>query len=143
MGSCWADGYQPLRPLHNRKWVVGVFVLVFGLLVFQTMNYMSFTTPARVVSEAESSRPSLDDLFPVMLPDRNDLYQNENNKEMRALIQCMKEESCPENRKSVVLLSASHFGAMLLGFTSGEHIWYVVVSLMTQGSSLNLVLLQG
>lgn len=112
---------DPLKS-RDRKWIL--VVLVCAALLFQSTNMLSLAMPARTV-ETKAQRTSLDELFPIMLPDKDDVYQDENNRAMRALVRCMTEDNCTKNQKSVVLLSSSHFAAHLVGYVSGEHIWYV------------------
>lgn len=111
---------DPLKS-RNRKWIL--VVLVCAALLFQSTSMISLAMPARTVPESKPRRTSLDELFPVMLPDTDDVYQNENNRAMRALVGCMAADNCGKNQKSVVLLSSSHFAAHLVGYVSGEHIW--------------------
>ena len=74
---------------------------------------------------AGSYNAFLTHLWPVGLPNRTDVWENENSKSMHALISCMSADDCKENQDSIVLLSSHHFADAIIGHVSGEDIWYV------------------
>lgn len=76
---------------------------------------------------AGSYNAFLTHLWPVGLPNRTDVWENENSKVMHALMSCMSADDCKENQDSIVLLSSHHFAEAIIGHVSGEDIWYALM----------------
>ena len=115
----------PLRSFMRRH-PIFIFCtsLVFVILASTFLAYDIVYLKAKLAI-AGSYNAFLTHLWPVGLPNRTDVWENENSKAMHALISCMSADNCLENQSSIVLLSSFHFANSISGHVSGEDIWCV------------------
>lgn len=101
--------------------VVSFFCLALavGLVVYDIVHLEAKLALAR------SYNTFVTHLWPVGLPNRTDIWENENSKSMHALLMCIAADNCTENQASIVLLSSNHFAMSISGHVSGEDIWFV------------------
>jgi hypothetical protein len=100
----------------------GSLVLFICSVVFTARDFLK----AQSATANDYYNTVLNKLWPIGLPNRTDIWENENSKSMHALMNCMSANSCSENQTSIVLLSSNHFASAIAGAVSGEDIWSVL-----------------
>lgn len=116
----------PLRRVMRRHPIL-IFCtsFVFVILASTFLAYDIVYLKAKLAI-AGSYNAFLTHLWPVGLPNRTDVWENENSKAMHSLIGCISADNCLENQASIVLLSSPHFANSISGHVSGEDIWCVL-----------------
>ena len=75
-------------------------------------------------SQAPLPGSVLDAFYPPGDTALSDWWPNENNKQLRALLQCAAAGTCAQDQTKVVILASWHFADALQGGVAGENVWY-------------------
>ncbi|KAF9477866.1 hypothetical protein BDN70DRAFT_922288 [Pholiota conissans] len=105
---------------HPKAVLFTSIAFFIGALIFMSYDILYLKAKLAITG---SYNAFLHNLWPVGLPNRTDMWENENSKSMQALLSCMSTDTCTQNQTSIVLLSSMHFANSISGHVSGEDIW--------------------
>jgi hypothetical protein len=110
----------PFAYRHPKTMLFTSIAFFTGALLFMTYDILYLKARLAITG---SYNAFIENLWPVGLPNRTDIWENENSRSMQALMSCMSTNTCGQNQTSIVLLSSFHFANSISGHVSGEDVW--------------------